>query len=75
MKYLINVLASLSVVLNTLTGGSYRNTFSARCGYLAYVKHTQTGVILVKTIDTLIWFDTDHCYKEYLNEKDSFLTK
>lgn len=72
MKYLINVLASISVVLNTITGGSYRNTFSARCGYLSYVKHTRMGVILVKTIDTLLWFDKDHCYKEYLNEKDVF---
>lgn len=25
---------------------------------------------LVKTIDTLLWFDKDHCYKEYLNEKE-----
>lgn len=47
MKYLVNVLASISVMLNTITGGSYRNTFSARCRYLAYVIGSTPGDYIV----------------------------
>lgn len=67
-QYIINVCASLSVVLNTLLGGSYRNTFSARAGYQAYVNDKQWAKIAVKVIDAMFWFDANHCHSEYLNE-------
>lgn len=72
MKYIINILASISVVLNTITRGSYRNTFSARCGYAWYYERKQWAKVATFLIDTLFWFDPLHCYHEWQNEKDSF---
>lgn len=72
MKYIISILASLSVVLNTLTGGSYRNTFSARCGYAWYYEQKSWARKAVAVIDTLFFLDDLHCYHEWQNEKDSF---
>lgn len=72
MNYITNILASLSVVLNAVTGGIYRNTFSARCGYAWYYERKQWAKIAVIVIDTLFWRDPMHCYNEWQNEKDSF---
>lgn len=72
MKYIINNLAVLSILLNTLTGGSYRNTFSARSGYCYYHEGKSWARVSVKVIDTMFFFDNNHCYKEYLNEKNTF---
>ena len=68
MKYIINNLAVLSILLNTLTGGSYRNTFSARSGRACYEYKKTWGKISVKIIDTIFFFDENHCYKEYVDE-------
>jgi hypothetical protein len=64
-NYLIRNLASLSVVLNTLTGGSYRNTFSARCGYACYKLGRTWAKVAVAIIDGMFFFDDDHCRNEY----------
>lgn len=69
MNYLINNLSVLSILLNTLTGGSYRNTFSARCGYMAHVHNKKWARVAVKVIDWMFTpFGLNHCYNEYLNE-------
>lgn len=70
MSYLVNTLAALSVVFNTLTGGSYRNTFSARVGYASAVPHCRWAVIAEKIINFI--FQSDHCYTEYMNERETF---
>lgn len=72
MKYLINVLASISVVLNTITGGSYRNTFSARVGYCVRVGKSW-AIPAEKFIDLI--FGDGHCFGEYVNEKGTFNEK
>lgn len=72
MKYLINVLASISVVLNTITGGSYRNTFSARVGYQSFVNNKKWAKFAERVIDSLPFFDERHCFDEYQNERDTF---
>lgn len=70
MIYLINVLAGLSVLFNALTGGSYRNTFSARVGYYSAVPHSRWAVVAERIINFI--FQSDHCYTEYMNEKEAF---
>lgn len=72
MNYIIFNLAVLSVMLNTLTGGSYRNTFSARVGYQSNVNKKTWAKISEKVINTIFFFDENHCVKEYLNERDTF---
>ncbi|QWX10249.1 tRNA pseudouridine synthase D [Vibrio phage vB_VpP_BT-1011] len=72
MQYVINNLAVLSVIINTLTGGSYRNTFSARCGYAWHYERKRWDKHAVGIIDTLFFWDDLHCYHEWQNEKDSF---
>ena len=64
--YLINVAASISVNLNTLLGGSYRNTFSARTGYASHVLDARWAKRVERVIDSI--FGDKHCYREYLNE-------
>ena len=67
MNYLIDILASFSVMLNTLTGGSYRNTFSARVGY-----ESSRGVKWAKRMEGFInmapFFSSNHCKLEAINE-------
>lgn len=65
----INLLASFSVVLNALTGGSYRNTFSARVGYRSSL-NIKWAANAEKAIDFV--FGSGHCKKEYLNEIATF---
>ncbi len=67
-RYIIHVLASLSVMLNTILGGSYRNTFSARCGYEYYIHEKTWAKVAVIVIDTMFFWDENHCYREYVNE-------
>ena len=67
MNYLINVSASLSVMFNALTGGSYRNTFSARTGYAAY-NRKKWAFVVEKWINKIPFFSANHCYLEAKNE-------
>ena len=66
MNYFIILLASLSVVLNTITGGSYRNTFSARTG-LASMQGAKWAKITETGINTIL-FSGNHCHNEAKNE-------
>ena len=70
MNYIINNLAVISIALNTLTGGSYRNTFSARSGYAFYIQDKRWAGVSVKLIDFA--FGENHCYQEWQNERDTF---
>lgn len=72
MKYVINVLASLSVILNALTGGSYRNTFSARVGYQSFINNKPWAKTAEKFINWLPFFGKHHCFLEYQEEKETF---
>ena len=67
MSYLINVCASASVVLNALTGGSYRNTFSARTGCAAY-NRKKWALLAEEWINKIPFFSANHCYLEAKNE-------
>lgn len=72
MQYLINNLAVLSVLINTLTGGSYRNTFSARCGHAWYYDRKKWAKNAVNIIDAIFFWDDMHCYQEWQNELNTF---
>lgn len=55
--YLIRIFVAVSVLLNVLLGGYSNQTFSARnWGWKREGKPN-----LVWLIDTLLWFDKDHC--------------
>jgi superfamily II DNA helicase RecQ len=61
-KYLLNVLVSLSQVLNALLYGDPKMTLSARC----FVQQDEFVFgILRRVIDALFWFDENHCYSSW----------
>lgn len=55
--YLIRILVAISVLFNVLLGGYSNQTFSAR--NWAWKREGKPN--LVRLIDTLLWFDKDHC--------------
>ena len=65
--YFINVLASCSVMFNAVTGGSYRNTFSARTGCAAH-NGKKWALIAEKWINSIPLLSENHCYLEAKNE-------
>jgi len=56
-KYLKRVGIAMSVLLNVLLGGCSNQTFSAR----NYGWKREGKLNLVWFIDTLFWFDLNHC--------------
>lgn len=57
LKYLERIGIALSVLLNTLLGGYSNQTFSAR----NYGWKKEGKPNLVWLIDTIFWFDPNHC--------------
>lgn len=57
LKYLERVGIALSVLLNVLLGGYSNQTFSAR----NYGWKRDGKLNLVWLIDTIFWFDKNHC--------------
>jgi hypothetical protein len=55
------VAIAVDQLVNTLAGGWADETVSSR----AY----RTSPKLAKVIDTLLWFDKDHCYQSFLSER------
>ena len=66
-QYLFNNLIGLDQLANTLLAGSPDETLSARAW-----RTEQQGKLLGRffrpLIDTLLWFDKDHCHQAYLSE-------
>jgi hypothetical protein len=60
MKYLIRLADALSQLANTVIGGHPNESLSGR----AY----RTRSVWMFVIDTLFWFDVDHCKHAYLND-------
>jgi hypothetical protein len=64
--YILENLAVSSIFLNTLTGGSRFNSFSARTYYCArVVRKKRYWVYIMIAINTVFFFDPDHCENEY----------
>jgi len=61
-KYFKRILVTLSVLFNVILGGASNQTFSAR----QYERKRDGQSNLVWLIDTVIFFDTDHCMMSWL---------
>ena len=62
------VLIAIDQVLNTLVGGFADETLSARAWRCRH--DSRRWSIARRVIDTVFFFDTDHCEQAYLNEFD-----
>ena len=60
-------LLSLDQFCNTLLGGMADETLSSRA-YRAEVKGRVFGMIFRPMIDTLFFFDPEHCFNSYVSE-------
>ena len=58
---LLQVLIAFDQLVNTLLGGWADETLSSRAH--------RTSPKIAKVIDTLFWFDKDHCEVSYWSEK------
>lgn len=69
MTYLLHVLIAIDQLANALLGGAADETLSARA-WRAESQGKVLGRVLRPLIDTLLWFDKDHCYKAWKAERD-----
>lgn len=66
MKYLENVVAGFSHLLNAITGGDARVSFSARTGAAAY-RGSKVAKVITALIDALL-FSKNHCLEHAREE-------
>ena len=66
-SYIFQNLVAIDQVMNTLLGGKADETLSARA-WRAEQKGRPFGLIFRPLIDTLLFFDPNHCYNSYLSE-------
>lgn len=66
-KYIKNILIALDQLINTLIKGEPDETLSSRAW-----RHYADGSYKwpKRIIDTLLFFDKDHCYTSWLSEKN-----
>lgn len=61
------ILIAIDQLFNTLTGGYADETLSSRAWRL-YARNKLSGRILKPLIDTLFFWQKDHCYNSFLSE-------
>ena len=66
-NYILQNLIAIDQVLNTILGGKADETLSARA-WRAEQKNRIFGLIFRPLIDTILFFDPNHCYYSYLSE-------
>ena len=64
MQYIKQVLIALDQLLNALVGGMADETLSAR----AHRQRLKGNPLVANVIDTVLFFDRDHCKEAYLSE-------
>jgi hypothetical protein len=62
LRYFNRLRIALSILLNVLLGGKSNQTFSAR--NYAWAREGKPN--LVWLIDSIFWFDPDHCHSEWM---------
>ena len=65
MWYIKNVLIALDQLLNALIGGWCDETLSSHAYRMDVERNRKT---VRRIIDTVLFFDGDHCYQSYLSE-------
>ena len=61
--YLLKILIAVDQLFNViLLNGSPDHTISGRVGWKAHTTKGKVWVLLEKGINTLFWFQEDHCY-------------
>ena len=65
MNYWLNLAIAIDQLLNALFGGACDETLSSRAWRLQEERGKKLPRFL---IDTLFFFDKDHCYQSYLSE-------
>lgn len=61
-EYFLNGLRSLSQTANAwLLGGNEDHTISGHVGHMAKTTHKLRWLLAEKLINTLFWFDKNHC--------------
>lgn len=66
--YLLQNLIAIDQRLNALLGGWADETLSSRA-WRAYYDKKPFGLFFKPLIDTLFFFQKDHCFKSYLSER------
>ena len=62
-QYLKNILTAISQLLNSVLAGNPDQTISGRVGYKAYITRSWYWLFIEWGINTLFWFDPEHCFK------------
>lgn len=66
--YLLQNLIAIDQRLNALLGGWADETLSSRA-WRAYYDKKPFGLFFKPVIDTIFFFQKDHCFKAYLSER------
>lgn len=61
LDYFTRIIAALSQLLNTLGGGHQNESISSRT-------HRRKWTRIEKLIDTVLFWETDHCKKSFEND-------
>ena len=67
-KYILQNLIAIDQLFNTLLGGYADETLSSRA-YRAEKKRRIFGKLFRPLIDTILFFDKNHCLNSYYSEK------
>ena len=71
MKTFIAYWHLLDEMVNVLLGGKFNRTISARLGYWYYEKKGWRKVVAYLPLHFLNIFESDHCYKAMVADKES----
>jgi hypothetical protein len=65
---LLEIIGSLSHVLNAATGGSRFFSFSGRAHYCSKILKKRRWTYIVVLINGILFFHPNHCEREYVHE-------
>lgn len=69
MRFLVlQLVISIDQLFNVLLGGYADETLSSRA-WRAYYDKKPFGLVFKPVIDTIFFFDKDHCFKSFLSER------
>lgn len=66
--YILQNFISIDQGLNSLLGGYADETLSSRA-WRAYYDKKPFGLVFKPVIDTIFFFDKDHCFNSFLSER------